>query len=246
YDADRVAEAAEEPDDSKLYESQLSLFLDPNDPAVIEQAYADGISDEMITAAQNSPIYRMAVTEKIAFPLHPEYRTMPMVWYVPPLSPIMNYFEGRDSINNPEMIFPGIDEMRIPVDYLASLLTGGNTEAIKAALYKLAMMRLYMRARTSGKDFDTEKLGRVDLTERSATSLYRLLAIAKYEDRFVIPTNHKEQVEDGYDEQGTLGYDECQGCSLAPQHSSMFRKAEAGKSTAEIYAETFYGGIWRD
>ncbi|MCG5036028.1 nitrate reductase subunit beta [Lactiplantibacillus plantarum] len=243
YDADRVEEAAETPEEDQLYQAQLDLFLDPNDPDIIEQALADGISEEMLEAAQNSPIYRMAVEEKIAFPLHPEYRTMPMVWYIPPLSPVMNYFEGRDSIKDPEMIFPGIDEMRIPVDYLASLLTGGNVPAIKGALYKLAMMRLYMRAKTGGKDFDAAKLQRVGLTENTATSLYRLLAIAKYEDRFVIPQNHKEQVEDAQSEQGGLGYDECAGCALAPQHGSMFKKAEAGESTNQIYAESFYGGF---
>jgi nitrate reductase beta subunit len=32
----------------------------------------------------------MAMDWKVAFPLHPEYRTLPMVWYVPPLSPIQN------------------------------------------------------------------------------------------------------------------------------------------------------------
>lgn len=246
YDADRVQEAAEEPDITKLYESQLNLFLDPNDPEVIEAARKEGIEEDMITAAQNSPIYKMAVEEKIAFPLHPEYRTMPMVWYIPPLSPIMNYFEGRDSINNPEMIFPGIDEMRIPVEYLANLLSGGNVQVIKNALYKLAMIRIYMRARTSGKDFDESKLERVGMNAQSATSLYRLLAIAKYEDRFVIPKSHKEHYENTYDEQGTLGYEECKGCSLAPEHGSMFKKADEGKSSSEIYAETFYGGIWRD
>jgi nitrate reductase beta subunit len=30
----------------------------------------------------------MAMDWKLALPLHPEYRTLPMVWYVPPLSPI--------------------------------------------------------------------------------------------------------------------------------------------------------------
>ncbi|XNM60913.1 hypothetical protein ACLK1T_29660 [Escherichia coli] len=30
----------------------------------------------------------MAMEWKLALPLHPEYRTLPMVWYVPPLSPI--------------------------------------------------------------------------------------------------------------------------------------------------------------
>lgn len=246
YDADRVEEAASTPDQTKLYEAQLDLFLDPNDPEIVDQALKEGISEEMIEAAQKSPIYRMAVEEKIAFPLHPEYRTMPMVWYIPPLSPVMSYFEGRDSMKNPEMIFPGIDQMRVPVEYLASLLTGGNVPVIKQALYKLAMMRLYMRAKTAGQDFDTTKLAKVDLTENSATSLYRLLAIAKYEDRFVIPQSNKSQFEDAQSEQGTLGYDECEGCALAPQHSSMFKKAEAGESTNQIYAESFYGGIWRD
>ena len=28
---------------------------------------------------------------QIALPLHMEYRTLPMVWYIPPLSPILNH-----------------------------------------------------------------------------------------------------------------------------------------------------------
>ncbi|MFD1671879.1 nitrate reductase subunit beta [Agrilactobacillus yilanensis] len=246
YDADKVRSAAEEPDEQKLYERQLEVFLDPNDPEVVAAAQEAGIHDDMIEAAQNSPIYKMAVEEKIAFPLHPEYRTMPMVWYVPPLSPIMNYFEGKDSIHNPEMIFPAIDEMRIPVDYLASLLTGGNTTVVKAALYKLAMMRLYMRAKTAGKDFDESKLDRVNLTADRATALYRLLAIAKYQDRFVIPKSHKEYAEDTFSEQGTVGYESCDGCGLAGDRQDRFGKKQPQKTSEEIYAESFYGGIWRD
>lgn len=247
YDANQVEEMASEPDEKKLYEKQLSLFLDPNDPEIIKEAKKQGISEEMLSYAQNSPIYKMAVEEKIAFPLHPEFRTMPMVWYVPPLSPIMNYFEGRDSLQHPEMIFPGIDEMRVPVDYLASLLTAGNQEVIRQALYKLAMMRLYMRAQTQGKTFAEEKLAQANLTTTSAQNLYRLLAIAKYEDRFAIPKAHREQyVKDPQTSQGALGYEACNGCSLADLHASMLNKAQAGKSGAEIYEESFYGGIWRD
>jgi nitrate reductase beta subunit len=170
----------------------------------------------------------------------------------------MNVFEGKDSINNPEMIFPGIDEMRIPVDYLASILTAGNIEPVKTALYKLAMMRLFMRAESSGKAFDTEKLSRVGLDAATARQLYRLLAIAKYEDRFVIPKQAREQVTvqvgDGIDmetidlnkAQGAIGYDQCNGCSLSDLHSSMIQKAQNGKKGNDIYAETFYGGMWRD
>ena len=88
YDADRIQEAASVERDRDLYQAQLDIFLDPHDPAVIAQAKRDGIADNWIEAAQKSPVYKMAVDWKIALPLHPEYRTLPMVWYVPPLSPI--------------------------------------------------------------------------------------------------------------------------------------------------------------
>ena len=88
YDADRIAEAASVEKDRDLYAAQLSIFLDPHDPKVIAQARADGIPDNWLEAARRSPVYKMAVDWKVALPLHPEYRTLPMVWYVPPLSPI--------------------------------------------------------------------------------------------------------------------------------------------------------------
>lgn len=37
--------------------------------------------------------------------------------------------------------------------------------------------------------------------------MYRLLAIAKYNDRFVIPMSHKEEIADLYSEQGMCGLD---------------------------------------
>jgi hypothetical protein len=48
YDADRIAEAASVPDEKDLYQAQLDLFLNPNDPAVIEQARADGIPESWL------------------------------------------------------------------------------------------------------------------------------------------------------------------------------------------------------
>ncbi|MGT0174748.1 nitrate reductase subunit beta, partial [Streptococcus pyogenes] len=88
YDADRVHEAASAVDEKGLYEKQLDIFLNPFDEEVIAQAEKDGIGYDWIEAAQNSPIYKLAIEYKLAFPLHPEFRTMPMVWYCPPLSPI--------------------------------------------------------------------------------------------------------------------------------------------------------------
>ncbi|SOB99782.1 respiratory nitrate reductase beta subunit [Ureibacillus xyleni] len=207
YDADKVLEAASTEDEKGLYQAHCDLFLDPHDPAVIEQARKDGISEEWIEGAQNSPVYKLAIEYKLAFPLHPEYRTLPMVWYVPPLSPIMNYFEGKDSINNPDMIFPAIEEMRVPIDYLANLLTAGDAKPVKEALQKMAMMRMYMRADSSGKQFDEKRLEQVGLTANQIKQMYRLLSIAKYDDRYVIPKSHRENYVDPYHAQGIAGFE---------------------------------------
>ena len=244
YDADKVQEAASTENEQDLYEKQLDLFLDPYDEDVIQQAEKDGITQDWIEAAQNSPVYKLAIEYKLAFPLHPEYRTLPMVWYCPPLSPIMNYFEGKDSIRNPDMIFPAIEEMRLPVQYLANMLTAGDTRTVKLALQRMAMMRSYMRAKSSNKEFDLSRLDRVGLSERQTKDMYRLLAIAKHEDRFVVPTSHKEGYMDTYIAQGSQGFggemfgSNCDGCGV--------QSISNGKSGQEIYNENFYGGIFRD
>ena len=200
---------------------------------------------DRIQAAQNSPVYKLAIEYKLAFPLHPEFRTMPMVWYCPPLSPIMSYFEGKNSGQNPDMIFPAIEEMRLPIEYLANLFTAGKVEPVKEALQKMAMMRSYMRAQVTNKPFDTSRLERLGLSEIQTKEMYRLLGLAKYEDRFVVPSSHKETYLDTYHAQGSQGYggeyfgDNCEGCGVPVGSTS-------GKSGQEIYNENFYGGIFRD
>jgi len=210
YDADRVEEIATLEDEKQLYPGQLSLFLDPNDPEVIEQARKDGITDDWIEAAQRSPIYKLAIEQGIALPLHPEYRTLPMVWYVPPLSPIMKRFEDEDKTTDPTEIFPTIDKMRIPIKFLANLLTAGDEEVIKKVLKKMVLMRQYMRSKEIGKPFNENLLKAVGLDTRTVEEMYRLLAIAKYEDRFVIPTTHREQFENLNEFQGYDGFE----CSI--------------------------------
>nr|MDH3154257.1 nitrate reductase subunit beta [Bacillus licheniformis] len=205
YDADKVEEAASAENEKDLYHSQLEIFLDPNDPAVAEEAKAQGIPLEWIEAAQKSPIYKMIIDWKIALPLHPEYRTLPMVWYIPPLSPIMNMFEGKGTAQSAEDIFPAIDEMRIPIEYLANLLTAGDTHHIRTTLKKMSVMRMHMRATQTNKQIDSSLIQDTGLTEEQIEDMYRLLAIAKYDDRFVIPQTHREEVADLYMEQGRRG-----------------------------------------
>ena len=197
YDADRVAEAAATENEKDLYQAQLDLILDPNDPAVLAAARAEGIPEDWLVAAQNSPVYKLTKVYKIALPLHPEYRTMPMVWYVPPLSPIVDVLtetghDGEDVGN----LFGAINALRIPLAYLAELFTAGDTEIVESTLRKLSAMRSYMRDINLGREPRPEIPEAVGMDQESIYEMYRLLAIAKYEDRYVIPAAHAEQAKD--------------------------------------------------
>ncbi|MEU3913797.1 nitrate reductase subunit beta [Streptomyces sp. NPDC029721] len=188
YDADRVAGAAAVADEHDLYPAQLECFLDPADPAVIAAARASGITDEWLDAARRSPVYDLIATYQVALPLHPEYRTMPMVWYVPPLSPVVEAVaatgsDGEDAGN----LFGAIDALRIPVEYLAEILTAGDTRPVEAVLRRMAAMRAYMRRINLGEPADESVAAAVGLTGAEMEDMFRLLAVAKQEDRFVIP-----------------------------------------------------------
>src|SRR5674476_480585 len=52
YDADRIEEAASVPNEQDLYEAQLSVFLNPNDPKVIGQARVEGIAEYWLEGAR--------------------------------------------------------------------------------------------------------------------------------------------------------------------------------------------------
>jgi len=206
YDADRVEEAASPDDEADLYQAHLDLFLDPNDPAVIAQARIDGVPDSWIEAAQKSPIYKMAVEWQIAFPMHAEFRTLPMVWYVPPLSPVQSQMDQGHLPVGSDGVFPDVRALRIPLRYLANLLAAGEEAPIAAALRKLIAMRLYERSKHVDGQPNIEVLAAAGLTVAQADDMYRYLAIANYEDRFVIPTSHQEMNrEDPYGFQGQSG-----------------------------------------
>ena len=194
YDADRVLAAASTTDDRGLYEAQREVFLDPSDPAVIREAEKAGIARDWIEAAQRSPIYALINTYKVALPLHPEYRTMPMVWYIPPLSPVVDVVRdtGEDAEDKGNL-FAAIDALRIPVEYLAELFTAGDAAPVDAVLRKLAAMRCYMRDINMGREPDGSIPAAVGMSEEDMYDMYRLLAIAKYDERYVIPPAHAEQ-----------------------------------------------------
>jgi nitrate reductase beta subunit len=211
YDADRIEAAASVEKDTDLLDAQLGIFLDPNDPAVLEASRAEGIPESWLEAAGRSPAWEMAVKWRIALPLHPEYRTLPMVWYVPPLSPLQG--NRQASRNEDGELLPSFEEGRIPVQYLANLLSAGDVGPVERSLEKLVALRRWSRRR--GQGLETASVLPPGMSESDAAAMYQRLAIANYEDRFVVPTSHSEYATDSFGMEGPLGRAEVPGCSFS-------------------------------
>jgi nitrate reductase / nitrite oxidoreductase, beta subunit len=193
YDADRVLEAASVPDVKDLYRAQREVFLDPSDPAVGRAAEEAGIPRDWISAARRSPVWALINRFAIALPLHPEHRTLPMVWYIPPLSPVVDQLvaTGHDG-ESAGNLFGAIDSLRIPVSYLAELFTAGDPAPVRDTLARLAAMRAFMRDVNLGRMPDLDVPAAVGMEPEEVEDMYRLLALAKYDERYVIPTAHAE------------------------------------------------------
>jgi nitrate reductase beta subunit len=161
---------------------------------VQREAERAGIPHDWVVAAQRSPVYALINRYRVALPLHPEYRTMPMVWYIPPLSPVVDVVRdtGEDAEDRGNL-FAAIDAMRIPVEYLAELFTAGEVAPVDAVLRRLAAMRAYMRDINLGRQPNGTIPAAVGMTDEEMYDMVRLLALAKYEERYVIPTAHAEQ-----------------------------------------------------
>ena len=226
YDADGIEKAASVKDEKDLYQAQLDIFLNPNDPSVIAQARADGVPDAWLDAAKKSPVWKMAMEWKVAFPLHPEYRTLPMVWYVPPLSPIQSAAEAGKMGNDGAM--PDVRSLRIPLKYLANLLTAGDEQPVALGLERMLAMRAYMRAKTIEGVLDETIAAKVGLKGQQIEDMYQIMAIANYEDRFVIPTVHRELGEDAYDLRGSCGFSFGNGCSDGRTETNLFGAPKQG------------------
>ena len=207
YDADRVTWAAAQEDERNLFPAQKEILLDPHDPEVVAQAHMNGVPHSWITAAQESPIWDLISTYGVALPLHPEFRTLPMVWYVPPLSPVVDAVtaSGNDGEDH-RVLLSAISQMRIPMEYLAGLFTAGDTAPVELSLRRLAAMRSYMRDVFMGREGNESIAASVGMDGATIQKMYRLLAIAKYDERYVIPTASPELPR---------GISELEGCPVS-------------------------------
>ena len=215
YDADKIKDVASA-DEADIVSRQMDMILDPFDPEVIASAKKNGVADSTIEAAQNSPTYKFVKKWNLALPLHPEFRTLPMLFYVPPLLPVMASVSTVDNTEQSEklnsvakqwpdswlydtstdQLFGTIDEARFPLQYMANLFSAGDTAAVSDRLKKLMAVRLQRRQETVGdvKEGTVEAaLEDTGLTPELVEAIYYLTSLAKFDDRFVIPAAHREQ-----------------------------------------------------
>ena len=191
-----------------------------------------GIPADWLDAARRSPVYALAKTYKVALPLHPEYRTMPMVWYIPPLSPIVDLLrdQGHDA-ESAERPLRGHPSAADSVGVPGRAVHRGRRRRDRARAAVLAAMRAHMRNITLEQPQDDSIAASVGMTDQSIREMYRLMAIAKYDERYVIPKAHVEQAHEL----------EELGCSLdfdgGPYESGPF--GEASGRPSPVAVETF-------
>ncbi|MFF0691450.1 nitrate reductase subunit beta [Streptomyces tendae] len=241
YDPDKVGAAASVTDEKDLYEAQLGCFLDPDDPEVARAAEASGIPHDWVEAARRSPVHALITRYRVALPLHPEYRTMPMVWYVPPLSPVVDALTGSGHDGeDPAALFGAIDTLRIPLGYLAELFTAGDPGPVEAALCRLAAMRSHMRRVNLGEEQDPRIAESVGLDEPGILGLYRLLALAKYDERYVIPTAYTGSVPDPGGTGAGCSLDGVGGPGMMPEVASGGPGFGFGSGSGEFDPDAFH------
>ncbi len=226
YDADRIEEVASaSPED--LVEAQRSMILDPNDPEVQAGARENGITNTQIEAAQNSPVYKFVKKWNLALPLHPEFRTVPMLFYVPPMLPVLakvnengKYDSARDFPEGLAPLMSALERNRVPISYLASLFSAGNESIVESVYKKLIAVRVAMRAERAGDVPDSEVQAALDAggtTLEEIQAIYHLTSLPTYEERFVIPPMARE-----------VAVDETQGVYAHKASAGFgFRKAPA-------------------
>jgi nitrate reductase beta subunit len=217
YDADKIQEFASCPT-NELIDRQMDIYLNPFSEKVIRDARKNGIADSTIEAAQKSPVYKFVKEWKIALPLHAEFRTMPSLFYVPPLLPVIGKAENGVYNSTTTGLWGKIEDSRLPLQYLANLFSAGNEQKISEVLKKLMTVR-YHRRKVTVNDIDDSVINSAfesaGLTPDVADAIYRLTSLVKYDERFVIPAAHREEaiemLESTDDRKGTTGFGEKKG-----------------------------------
>jgi nitrate reductase beta subunit len=150
-------------------------------------------------------VYRYVKEWELALPLHPEFRTLPMLFYVPPLLPVLSVSQDSGAQRVETDLFSSLESARIPVRYMSRMLSAGNDDAVIKAYQKMIAVRIYKRAETVGDvtgDDAASALAKAGMTPEEAEAIYQLTSLPSYQERFVIPPYSREgDIEETYDPQ---------------------------------------------
>ncbi|MDO8692127.1 MAG: nitrate reductase subunit beta, partial [Dehalococcoidia bacterium] len=193
YDADRIEQTAKNAD-ADLVEAQRELILDPFDPGIVAQARENGISEAVLDSARKSPVYQFVKRFKLALPLHAEFRTMPMLFYVPPMLPVTAQVDSG-AYHTANDFFSSLEKARVPVSYMARLFSAGNESVVLDVYRRLMAVRLFKRAQSVG-DVSMQEAERAlaagGIGAEEAEAIFRLTSLPTFEQRFVIPPMARE------------------------------------------------------
>jgi nitrate reductase beta subunit len=132
---------------------------------------------------------------KLALPLHPEFRTLPMLYYVPPLLPVSGRAGDGIYQQNATEFFSNLDSARLPIRYLASLFSAGNEKIVHDVMKRQMAVRYFKRAQDVD-DVDAAKVHAVlreaGLSEEDAEAIYQMTTLAPMNERYVMPPIQRE------------------------------------------------------
>jgi nitrate reductase beta subunit len=129
-----------------------------------------------------------------------------------------------------------VNQLRIPVKYLANLLTAGDTGAgDPVAGAHAGHARLPAQQACGPASQRWPCWTRWASASAMVEEMYHVMAIANYEDRFVIPTTHREYAENTFNVRGGCGFSFGNGCSEGTSEVSLFGSDK--KRTIPIKAE---------
>ena len=212
YDADRIENVAS-CEDKALIKSQLDLYLDPRDPEVILEARKSGIADSTLEAAKNSPVWKFVKEWGLALPLHPEFRTLPDLFYVLPMLPAMAAMDDKTYNTTSASLWDNFENSRLPLKYLANVFTSGNVEIVMDVMNKLLAVRMHRRSVTVGDISEVESGAALDaagFSPEMADAVFRLTSLAGFSERFVFPPAHREEaiemIEETQTRKGEAGF----------------------------------------
>jgi len=97
YDADKIGDAASVEREQDCTSRSWTCSSIPTIPLCRPKRLAQGIRKAGSTQRSTQPVYKMAVEMESGVPAASGVRTLPMVWYIPPLSPIQ-FGSGRGNI----------------------------------------------------------------------------------------------------------------------------------------------------